>query len=426
MVNGTVNDATKHLTWLEDFVARHYPKMPAAVRIPVFILFAVLLAYAIYRVVGGEFTVRGRILTQAPGAFEPARNFDIQYGDRFFGTNSKGFYYLILGPWEYGVLLAKGSLKLEVTNGPRIFPEQEVRFDLFRRQFADIRIAPPEVIGRVDPAPDRIPASRDFLVPPLLAQSPSVADRLFVHRIRLNPDLQWAAEGRLELRTKGGTASLMSARTRRAAGRLPLVPGEPVVFENEYYFEVPPAGQGISPGELRLVPRASIFRAVLPGSPAESFQIPLTTLYGEIVKVMGEKGSEIEVIRLGRYDVTIFEKTDLAAVARPLQQDLTRHGFRVVHTRSVLGEQAETNALFAGRSVPYDVLQRVLGVLGTKGVRLKSVQYRQDLASGNPYEMQLGGAARFNAAPVLPDERLRRLVRASSETEFQQVLATIR
>jgi len=107
-----MNNSQKHLSFIETFISKYYMKQPQWVRTFTFVIFVLLLCFTISRLIGGEYNVRGRILHETENGLKPAKNYDIRVGDKYFGTNSRGLYYIILNPTQYYKLMLKGNLKL--------------------------------------------------------------------------------------------------------------------------------------------------------------------------------------------------------------------------------------------------------------------------------------------------------------------------
>ena len=283
-------------TFLEEFVSKHYGKQPKWVRTTVFLVFALLLALSTYRIVGGEYSVRGRILQQAQGGYTPARMYEIQLGDRYFGTNSKGFYYLVLGPLEYYQLLATREMNLEINTGGTVFPSQRVRFSPTRQQLDDIKLDSVQQVGwRNAPyAPRR--SLLDILVRPLWAQSVPAGDRLFLRGISLTSKAS-LREARLDFEVDGRSRPLVSARTKGEAGLIPVVRGETILLEGDYYFPLADTRPAAARGRVRLAGEGGSF---FKGGYSESFGVAALPPYGQTLPVTGDRGSAMTLVRIRR------------------------------------------------------------------------------------------------------------------------------
>ena len=115
----------------------------------------------------------------------------------------------------------------------------------------------------------------------------------------------------------------------------------------------------------------------------------------------------------------MFDKVDLEPVKEQLRSDLSLQGFRMVEKRSPLGAYAETNALWAGKNIPFSVLQSVIELLTEHGIRIKRLCYQYNLRSGNPYEIQVGGSALHERTPARSDDEIQRMLSATTEAEFE-------
>jgi hypothetical protein len=420
-----MNQQLEHLNFLEKFILEHYSAQPPWVRTFTFVIFVLLLVYAIYRMVGGEFSLSGELHQPAQGGgSERASGYDVKLGQKRFGTNFDGAYYIVLGPRHYISLMATGQLTVDIWKEKTFIEKRPLAFSRINQEFERIEVKLLQEGGVfVQPSQRHAHSGSaaslsDLLVIPAQADPVQGGDRLFVEVVELKPGLPSIKEGALELQVSRKVLKLRSARTREVtATPIPLVSGEKFVLETDYYFEIPPDLPSAPSGEIKLTAKGRLF-----SSYAETFEVSLDRNYGDRFSVPGDQKSQVSLLRLTPYDVMIYEKKDLIDQKDRLKAQFIQAGYRVVDFRSPLGYDAETNALFGGKKVPYQHLQKILAIVRNQGIKIKTVQYQLNLRSGNPYEIQLGGSAAFNNKNPLPDDLLRKLESATGEEEFKALL----
>lgn len=422
-----MNNEQKHLTFLEQFISKHYLTQPLCVRTFTYVIFVMLLVFAIYRLTAGEFSIRGRILQKVDHGYKPAKNYEVRVRDKFFGTNSRGFYYLIFTPSQYYKLMLSGKLALEISTDETVFPPQTVDLQRFDQELKDITFPLSQEVRQLH-------ERREFETPLLGRLITSTwaldavelgDDRLFVTAVQLKSNLPRTKEGELNFRVGKESLNLLAVQARgMPAGPIPIVSGETIFLGTDYYFKLP---QSLAPsllGQIKLSTKSGIFLKIFfPYS--ETFRVSLSRKYGHIFTASGDKGSKVDLLLLSPYDVAIWQKQDLEDVKEELKSQFIQNGFRVLDKRSLLGYKAQTNALFGGKLVPFTILQKILNILTNQQVKIKTIQYQLNLKSGNPYEIQVAGSAAFNDKPQIPAEKLDQLKKASTEEEFKGILKEI-
>jgi hypothetical protein len=143
-----------------------------------------------------------------------------------------------------------------------------------------------------------------------------------------------------------------------------------------------------------------------------------------VVSVEGQQGGEIQIMLARRYDVVLWSRADVPEPGRDaFRAKLMEHGFYV--REQLIPAHRQTNALFAGTSVPFTAIEQVIKAASEAGVPLKTVQHKTALKSGNQFEIQMGDSPSCNSAnaPAIPAEAIEQLVNAASQAEFDKVAA---
>ena len=419
-----MNEEKQHLIFLEKFISKYYIKQPRVIRSFTYIIFVILLVYSIYRLVGGEFSVRGRILvSQSETVLRPAKNYDVQVGDKFFGTNSLGLYYLILNPMQYYKLVINGKIPLRINKDENIFPIQVVTFRRFSQELEDMILT--AQFDSLSPTSSQTGSSwlDLFVNSALAAPNDPAGNRLFITSIQLNSDIRGVKEVNPSILIDGQNFKLLATQMMgMPAGSIPVVAGKTVAFEDNYFFNIPENRNSSSPIAIKVTAESGFFSKIFSSSYSEIFQLPTDQSLGEEYSLDGDRGSRLTVRLLSRYDIVLWQKRDLENLKNQLKNEFIRKGFRVVEKRSPLGYRAETNAIFSGESVPFTVLQDILRVLYNRGVAVKAIRHKRNLRSRNPYEIQIGGLASYYDAPRLSNQVINQLLQAGTEIEFEAVL----
>lgn len=420
-----MNNSQKHLSFIETFISKYYMKQPQWVRTFTFVIFVLLLCFTISRLIGGEYNVRGRILHETENGLKPAKNYDIRVGDKYFGTNSRGLYYIILNPTQYYRLMLKGNLKLGLSKDEDIFNPKTLRYLRLDDEFEDWKLLRVQEIAQLHKNEESEIELSDVFIP--LAHALDVKEnynRLFVTSLQLQSNLSDIKEGRLEFLFNGNSSKLLDAQTSRMpAGLIPIVSGEKIFLETNYYLNIPQGLKSSDIVKINLSAKKRGFLKQFSPSYSELFKVGINPNYGIPFSSIGNNGSEINLLLLSMYDLVTWEKEDLEGVIEKIEHSFRQNGFRMVKKHSPLGYKAQTNSIFGGKSVPFTIIQKVLDIVSKNQIKIKAILYKRVLRSGNPYEIQLGGYSVYDDAPPLTDEKINQLLRASTEKEFINILA---
>ncbi len=407
----------RSITFVENFIAKYYKKQPPWIRSLTFLVFLVLFTHAFITIIGGEHAVRGRLVRSVEGDVELARNHEIRIGDRFFATNSKGLFYLVLGPIEYYEMVFKGSIRLDINHNEEIFPSVNAHYRRVARELDDVSVPTSGAETRLSRENSSHPSPLT-IASIAWARQLSPGDRLFVIRVDLTTRSR-VKEAQAQLVWGKSSMSLRFVH-QMGEGRttLPLISGRALRLAYDYYFDL---GTGEPSGNAQIYLSGGAFSFY-----RESFKLELARPYGEPFEARSEAGNTLRVVRMTPFDVVIWDKADIAAAKNRIKSEFTAAGFRVVEkTYSPLGYGAQTNALFGGSAVTFSALQKVLRVVYEHGMQLKTIQYKLALRSGNKFEIQLGGSRYYDDAPVIETERLHQLMNATTEAEFERALASL-
>jgi hypothetical protein len=430
------NESQKPLTFLERFVSKNYAKQPLWVRTFVYLVFAILLAFALYRLVGGYYCIQGQVYEKVGNVTKYAKNYDITVGKRKFGTNSLGQYYVILNPAEYYRLILSGNLPLRVHKGEILCSKDTLKYDRMEQVLEDITLAETQEEGGQDAigmenSIEMRASPLDFLIPLAYAGNPERGDRLFITGIQLGEgaanvrmmtqSIMKTKECNLMLDFGGQTLELLTTQTGgTASGPVPVMPGQSMYLGTDYYFDLSRSIGGKIQGKMVMSVEDK----------PENFNINMDGKYGEKFNVIGNLGSRVEMMILKPYDVVIWESRDILSALGDMESVLTAKGYRVVTvplSREAIKQTGretskQTNAVFGGNKVPFEALQDVIPVLKEHGVEVKAIRYGINLRSGNQYQIQVGNSAELNDKPPLPENDLRELIQVRSEEDFKSVL----
>jgi hypothetical protein len=162
----------------------------------------------------------------------------------------------------------------------------------------------------------------------------------------------------------------------------------------------------------------------------EYFPLPAQQPVGEQLQLKGSYGSVLTVRMIFENEVKLFKQSDIALAGDQLEPQFLSQGLVVRWSPLPLGkaQTGETNALWTGRGVSYDAVQKLLQVALMGKIPLKKVQYQYSFQStNNPNEVQFGSSPGCigSAYPVIPESTLRSAIDAKTEDDFKRIIAQI-
>jgi hypothetical protein len=302
--------------FLERFIEKHFANQPAFVRAFVFILFSVLLAYSFYQGVGGEASVQGRLFIRqceadvppeaATGAkpsdvpkmdaiagpcanrpwptSRPAGDYNVVVGDKHFGVNWSGEYYLVLGRLRYLRLLTGRSMTITVYNRDASYHENyEVAFDVLGQSFRDLTFPPKATTPGESSAAHFLPFSFTAYAAPPPQENTQF---LFLTSVKLADGNPRVKDGDWSLQVGNSRVPLVVA-DRVNGGSVALLSGQTIDLGRQYYFPVPMTpGQRVQ-GDITLAAKFGFFNL---GTYTEHFTLQQAA---EAFTLKGDRGSII-------------------------------------------------------------------------------------------------------------------------------------
>ena len=291
------------LSFIEQFIARHYAQQSAPVRTITFLVFVLLFAYGFVVFVGGDKIVGGVIFDAPDGAGleHLAKNYDVKIGRTLVGTNSKGEYGLPLSSAMWAEVFIGHPLKVTITNRDGVYVgDFELRADRLPMGFEDLHLHQPQV------AASTVSSLLDVVVPSLEAamQQPvglqqamvqqrlaSRGNRLFILQVHL-PSGTSVRAGNFDCACNGSPHSLVASGSRQAAGSLPIRGDSAISYDYDFYFDLGPASQVSAGSMITLVEDAKWLGY------REQFSIPRAIELGRETDLRGSRGSMLRVILL--------------------------------------------------------------------------------------------------------------------------------
>ncbi|MEK6374032.1 MAG: hypothetical protein AABO58_15200 [Acidobacteriota bacterium] len=223
------DDRTAARNFVERFLEKYFPTLPAWLRSIIYFMMFMLFAYSFLRLIGGDFAVRGQVFK---GSSLVKNSFDVCIGEGRYGTNSVGDFYAVLPPSQYYGMLITGKAHVDVFQGSERVHQQDVRFSRFPPRFAEIIIQ----TAQAPLPPDRAARFDWSLVPSAFAQTRAAAtERLYIERIALS-----------DVDAREADATLSAGSTRypllldgRTGSRIPLLRGKELDLGSRFYFAIP-------------------------------------------------------------------------------------------------------------------------------------------------------------------------------------------
>jgi hypothetical protein len=304
--------------FLQKFIDRYYLKQNRAVQTLTFLTFVALLSYSFARTVAGDYAVGGFLIEAKGGVRRPARDYEIRYGGKFFPTNSKGLYTVILSAPAYAAMLVTGSLELtavrpipdcsmcrcpqekqnvaaddaertrrvECADAESYASKETVPFRRLTKEFDDW------VVG--DEPAKKVKVQRPSLWQAGVVHAASAGTRLFVGSITLGFGGSTSINCTLEASTTTAGAPLQSARAGGIdVGTLRLLPFQALQLGEDYYFDLKDATPGKTPVTITLKSLPSILQLSFGATEYFHFQLPNDGQ--KLTPLKGDHGSELRV-----------------------------------------------------------------------------------------------------------------------------------
>jgi hypothetical protein len=426
--------AESSLTFIERFISSYYMRQPKWLRSVVFLSFVLLFIYSAIELIDGKHTldtqigvrlsqeelVANKILLptgKVTIATKPApAGYAVLFDEREYGANSHGWLRLDLSATEYAKVLALGHLGVKVLAPGAGTVDHEISFERSKLRLHPIILAPPAAGADMDPKSELGSLDLGWFVgvSTAFAAEPTL-DRLFVRSITFGDEARELQGQDLQLVAGGQVSPLKTILSDKGIGNggLPLF-GKSSIYDYTYFFEVTPG-----PTTAKVIAKGggSLFNALRD----EEFSLTFSN-YGEPLQTIGTHGSTLALQRMLPSDVVLFERLETVALSPQIASALNKMGF-VVRVNSASSRiPGEYNALYSGREVSFQAVQRVLQQLETFGIRIKYLQHHLMLKSQTQNQIQIGSNIKFRCLDPLGNDTFKRLLDAKSEQDFAKAI----
>ncbi len=415
------------LSFVGKFIDRYYLQQRPWVQSATFLLFVLLFAYGFVSSVSGSRVIKGNLWVQSPctqGSCSSYGSFyELRWGTQEFVSNSRGEYYVTLSFMEYLKMLGTGSHPIIFLKNGQVVANETLTFNRLEGEFSDVTLPVAPAAENVTPAS----LNEDFsLIPTVLASAPQGKYRLVVEGIRMAGG-QARSDADLSLLVQGNTVPMKDrAHQDLPTGHIPLAPNVTLDLGSSYYFSVPGLNSLPINGQLKLVTAGGFFQFY--SNREETFSLPAQQTLGQSLQLKGSNGSTVTVRVVYDNEVKLFRQSDIAGDDPGLEPGFLNQGLLVHWSESPLGkgQTRETNALWTGPGVPFDVVQKLLQVALSEKIPLKKIQYQYHFAStNNPNEIQFGSSPACIGAGYAPvaESTLHDAIDAKTENDFKRIIA---
>ena len=418
--------ASQPLSLVGKFIDKYYLKQKPWVQSSTFIIFVVLFAYGFVNILSGSKVLTGNVWVKTPGpcglgssCTTLAKFYDIRWGARPFASNAMGEYNVTVGFAEYFSILAAGSHEITFFKDDQKICTRSVKLSRLTGEFESVTLP-------LEPCPETSPQAPEkaSLIPRAWADLPAGPYRLLVQGVRFagggsKQDVQF------DLVLHGSTIVLQDhSHDDMPAAAIPLLANQGLDLGSNFYFPLPGINSLPAQGTIRLKAGGNFFQQFF--SSDEEFPLSPSQSLGQAFQVTGSRGSTLNLRVVLSADVKLFSKSDLSGKRDLIEADLLNQGFLTRWSSSPQGFVRETNALWTGPAVPFDIVQRLVRVALSQNIGLKKIQYRYSFQStSNPTEMQFGYAGSCAQAQPIPGTTLQRAVQAGTESEFLTAIASV-
>lgn len=434
------NPVERQLSFVGRFIDRYYLQQSKAVQTGTFIVFVLLFAYGFMNMLTGKYVLKGNLLAEGPktgtqsGPVSYAAYYGVRWGTDDFASNSKGEYYVALGFVDYLRAVMSGGhdirfLQLDPKeNKERVVWSGIVGINRMDGEFHDITIpyAAPMTPESASPPGARnwtMPQSGSILFPTAwasVAVAPGMYE-LLIQNVRLSSGAG-KANATIELVVEDQTLEMRDHNmSDLAAGHIPLTRDQNLDLGSNLYFAIPGNALPVR-GKLQLTAPPSGFLQI--SNYEEEFPLPAQQPVGEPLQIQGSRGSALTVRVVYSQPVKLYREANWEEKKDSMEKSFLDQGFLVRWVDAPLGPRAETNALWTGPLVPFDVVQRLLKAAIDQQIPLKKIAYHYHFRSSqSSTEMQLGSSQACAKTNPIPTQTLQQAIAASGEDEFQRVIA---
>jgi hypothetical protein len=424
---GGQSPAERQLTFIGRFIDKYFVTQPHWIQSVTFLLFVLLFIYGFINLLNGKYVLKGNLWVEKPAnecaqpggsCITHGKYYDLKWGAGDFVTNSIGEYYITMGLPEYTGALLSGSHAITFIKNEVLVENRPVKINRLAGEFEDVILR----LGTNTPAPTAVGSLS--LVPEAWAASAPTSGGLY--RLLLQGaelvGISSKTTGSFEFLVGGDSIALQDhSASDTPVGQIPLVGNRRLDLDSSFYFPLPGNSLPIA-GTVTLTTASSGFFQFGSGS-KEEFRLPDQQSVGSPMRLPGSKGSALDARILFSQDVKLFRESESLAQKDQIEADLLNQGFLVRWADPPRGPTAETNSLWSGPDVPFDVVQRLLRMILNEHLPIKQVKYRHNFRStSNRTEIQIGSDMECDNAPPASPEVLAKAIEARNEGEFLKAI----
>ena len=415
------------VTFIGKFIDKYYVRQPLWLQSGTFVVFLLLFVYGFINLLNGKYVLKGSLWVQKPASECPQKQpcsawapyYEVRWGQQAFVSNSTGDYYVAIGLPEYLKALATGSHQVTLVKDGTNMGGQSLKINRLEGEFDDVTIKLP-----ADQTANLRTEPGWSLIPSVWASISSGRYRLLVEGVTLagapaktSATFELLADSRV-IPLQDHNASDMTT------GPIPILGMGANDLGGGLYFSLPGNSLPVN-GAVRVTTNAGgIFQ--FSSNSEESFPLLPQQSIGSAMQLRGTKGSSLTLRIVFSQDVKVFRKSALLGKKQEFESELRKQGLLARWSDPPLGTQTETDSLWTGPEVPFDVVQRLLRVAVDEDIELKQIGYRYAFKStSNPTEIQFGSDRSCASTPRIPATVLQKAIDAKNETEFVAAITDV-
>ena len=435
----TEYNPAKDISWIRNFLDKHFSQMPQYVRVIAYVSFLFLFIYAFLSFLTMDIVFTGKINKKVIGNNDKEyTKLDFYYVEfnqgnnltyKTITNNDENFYVTIpfLKLIQTKLSGYEGTVILKIKNGALTDDEYKQKF-LFKSPFISNKFDPltikySVIDGELKPQFEEImtknsmkyqflPISSAIAGVSPIVNSISHGSKIYIEKIEIPADFDRSIMALSLLANEHDYLKPISRETRTSNYSLAVTPGETKYYYGRYYFEVPNGNLT----NFKFICETSGSLPFFKNKSTKKLENIDSLSYDNPFEVTFENKVKLTLRLANPYEIVYFKlsgnETDLINNLRNRAQ---KEGFYLFDVPSTKGRTS--NAIFASNTIPFDMIKRVIGYSKDSHIKLNSIQCTANLKTTVKNQIQIGYSPKYTKQKT--DHELDKYLKANSNEEFR-------